>query len=294
MWFRRKSENTNGSCKKTEDVEGEKEETEWKNLVESDFDRTNSLKPGAFGEVEVAKHRESGKVVVIKKISRANEETNSLLRNEMVAGQRLQHENIVAFYGSFQDATHVHLVLQHINGKDLFSWLEERNFAVSPLEARKVFKGLASALEYAHRNNVAHLDVKLENVMVTKDGVAKLIDFGLCSLLDQPDRVQRWSGSPDYASPQVLLRKPYSETKADVWSLGVLLHIMLVGVIPFHREHRYEDLLKGVHPNLQWSPDVNIGKNAKDLIGKMLQVDEKKRITMAEVVKHSYTKKKES
>lgn len=116
--------------------------------------------------------------------------------------------------------------------------------------------------------------------MITAPGQAKLIDFGLCTRTDK--ECVKWVGSLNYASPQILLQQPYIPAKADVWSLGVVLYIMLQGVCPFDQTHFYNSIWNGLIPALP-PPVVPMSTTARDLIEKMLMLYEGQRIGMKEI-----------
>ena len=91
-------------------------------------------------------------------------------------------------------------------------------------------KSLFQALNHCHANNVIHRDIKPENIMVTKEGSVRLIDFGLSKVTTRKN-LQTVAGTPYYMAPEVL-RGNYGE-KADLWSLGVLLYVLVSGYLPF-------------------------------------------------------------
>eukprot|EP01117_Protostelium_nocturnum_P003912 TRINITY_DN15180_c0_g1_i1.p1 TRINITY_DN15180_c0_g1~~TRINITY_DN15180_c0_g1_i1.p1 ORF type:complete len:282 (-),score=60.25 TRINITY_DN15180_c0_g1_i1:518-1363(-) len=260
--------------------------------VPEGYSAVKSLGSGTFGQVVLAKRIEDASLVVIKQIQKVPERAH-LIKNEVEAGRKLKHSNIVGFVDYIETKQTSNLVLEYIEGSDLFEFLGNRNFSPLPEEMGKnMFRTLAKAVHHCHRKGIAHLDLKIENVLITPEGSLKLFDFGLCSMFDPKKPSKLWVGSPDYASPQILLRTPYSEPKADVWSLGIILFIMLLGQIPFDRDERYRYLQKGSHPELAWSTNESklISTDAKDLLSKMLIVDADKRISMSEVMKHKWVK----
>lgn len=250
-----------------------------------------SLGEGSFGQIKLAKRQSDGSEVVIKMIKRTPDRLR-LIENEVEAGRKLKHPGIVDFVDYIETTETSFIILEYIEGTDLFDLLSSRGFSPVPEgTARRMFKSLAKAVRFSHRKGIAHLDLKAENVLVTSKGDLKLIDFGLCNPISPKKQCQQWVGSPDYASPQILLRQPFSETKADVWSLGVILFIILVGQIPFDRDERYQALQVGRHPIVRWEElSVALHPDAVDLLSRMLDVDSNSRISMGEVVNHKWVK----
>lgn len=108
---------------------------------------------------------------------------------------------------------------------DLFTYMENRDFAgLKELEAKKLFRQLVAAVLHSHQRHVAHLDIKMENVLISNPKNSsgnkriKLIDYGLCDLQHPGKLTTRWVGSPDYAADELLLKKPYKATKVCAFS----------------------------------------------------------------------------
>jgi len=242
--------------------------------------------------------------VAIKRLSKTTLPNPLLVQEEINAMKTLHHNNIVKYHTHFSDSSYNYIVMEYINGQDLFSKLEMNEFAgFSEKSSRKILLDLARALNYCHQKNVAHLDIKLENCMLTKKGKVKLIDFGLCeSNVDRTRKGTRYSGSPDYCSPQILANVPYDPFKADVWSLGTVLFATVYGEIPFSMRDRLKCLKNSTskevgHPLLVFpderayrKKECKISDSVKDLITKMLKVNEEERISLKEVLQHKWLK----
>jgi serine/threonine protein kinase len=90
---------------------------------------------------------------------------------------------------------------------------------------------IVMGLEELHRMGYCHRDLKPENILIARKGVVKLADFGLAGMLSK--QLVKSCGSPIYAAPEMMRRKPYDGTRSDVWSCGVVLYAMVVGSLPF-------------------------------------------------------------
>ncbi len=148
---------------------------------------------------------------------------------------RLDHPNIARILdaGTTDDGL-PYFVMEYVEGVPLDEYCDDRS--LSTPRRLKLFLDLCSAVQYAHQNLIIHRDLKPTNVLVTPDGVLKLLDFGIAKLLDPsaPDQTQTLVRmlTPEYASPEQVLGLPVS-TASDVYSLGVLLYLLLTGHLPY-------------------------------------------------------------
>jgi calcium/calmodulin-dependent protein kinase I len=136
----------------------------------------------------------------------------------------------------FEDDRYFYLVLELLNGGDLFDYLEKRNFLISEARAKELFKQIASAVAYIHQFGIVHRDLKIENIIMSdnsEESVPKLADFGMVKILGPEEKAQERLGTVAYAAPEVLLKKPYTK-KVDVWSLGIILFMLLGQTLPFY------------------------------------------------------------
>jgi serine/threonine protein kinase len=133
--------------------------------------------------------------------------------------------------------------------------------------------------------NVAHRDIKLENVLFGSDKIAKLTDFGF-SVYTKDHRLKVFCGTPSYMAPEIVMRREYYGFPVDVWSLGVLLYAMLCGCFPF-TANSYPNLYKKIAVG-QFSTPKSLSSNVKDVLRRMLCVNPPKRITMNQVRRHQW------
>lgn len=152
----------------------------------------------------------------------ANREVKSL--------SKLCHPNITELYEFIEMAELKAIVMEFVDGEELYSKLERGH--LNEQEAKYLFYQLCVAIDYCHKNGIVHRDVKLENILVTKDNQVKLCDFGLAAEISE-DLLDEYCGSVCYTAPEILKFQPYDGRKSDVWSLGVVLYSMLTGYLPF-------------------------------------------------------------
>lgn len=256
----------------------------------------SELGRGAFSVVYAAKCLRKGtdhEEVAIKCVQRRNLSyaEESALRVEMDIMVRLRHPNIVRLIDSFTDNAHLYMVMEVVKGGELFQRIVEK-VTYKENEARDVIRGLLEAIAYCHANGIVHRDLKPENVLLVDEADScrvKVADFGFAEVLPQSTLLNSQCGTPGYVAPEILNRQPYG-AEVDLWSLGVIGYILLGGYPPFHDTNQarlFQRIKKGVYKfhDEYWS---EISQDAKDLISRMLTVDQKKRITAAEALQHPY------
>jgi eukaryotic-like serine/threonine-protein kinase len=130
------------------------------------------------------------------------------------------------------------LVMELVDGEPIDRYCDEQRLSID--ERLDLFRKVCAGVQYAHENLVVHRDIKPDNILVTKDGVPKLLDFGVAKILSRDAALPEdpaatsatWAMTPDYASPEQVSGRP-STTATDVYSLGVLLHVLLTGARPY-------------------------------------------------------------
>jgi serine/threonine-protein kinase len=153
--------------------------------------------------------------------------------NEARIAASLQHPNIVTVYEAGQDGDFVFMAMEYVEGQDLATLLRERG-RLHPDEAIAILKAVASALDYAHQRGVIHRDVKPSNVLVSRDGVVKLMDFGIARVIggERHTKTGVLVGTPEYMAPELWEGKE-ADKMADLYALGVMAYEMLTGEVPF-------------------------------------------------------------
>jgi len=251
------------------------------------------LARGRSGVVELATTI-GGSPVVVKKMRKRDIEPRWVM-NEVKAGEALRDKKgIVKFREHFEDDTHTYVVADYVKGEDLFTYMQRRDFRpLSERRARWIVQQVARSLLVCHKKGISHKDVKLENICLDKRGRPILIDFGFCEFSAPDQKSTRWDGTPEYASPELLLNLPFDTQKADVYSLGVVLFILLTGLFPFELKKRCKVLQRGGKPKVDWAKEYYppLSDCVKELINKMLECDPDKRITLQEVADHPWMKK---
>lgn len=210
------------------------------------------------------------------------------VKREIKAGQRLKnHPSIVSVTQSSEDKSHVRFLMNYVHGRTLKQLSRQRNG--KPMEesaVKALFEQLIEAIDYMHSKGVAHRDIKLDNIMLTADGKAKIIDFGSCQT-SWAARCTDHVGSWEYCAPEVLDRKrSYNGYTADIWSLGVVLYALLYGQMPFTSED-FREMKTAANLSLCF-PKSKVSDAAQDLLRQMLRLDPSQRISMKQMALHDW------
>jgi serine/threonine protein kinase len=217
--------------------------------------------------------------------------------NEVRAGEMLKNKKgIVKYREHFEDEDNDYLVADYVKGQDLFVFMQKRDFKpLDERETRRIIKSLTKSLLYCHKKGVAHKDIKLENICIDRRLRTTLIDFGFCEFSHPDQKSTRWDGTPEYASPEILLNLPFDNQRSDVYSLGVVVFILLTGLFPFELKKRCKILQQGGKPKVDWSKDYYpmLSESAQDLIDKMLETDPDKRLDLEGVIDSPWMKKRD-
>ncbi|XP_077147553.1 rho-associated protein kinase 2 isoform X2 [Ranitomeya variabilis] len=267
----RKNKNIDNFLNRYEKVVGDVRQLQMK---AEDYDVVKVIGRGAFGEVQLVRHKSTQKVYAMKLLSKFE----MIKRSD--SAFFWEERDIMAFANSpwvvqlncaFQDDKYLYMVMEYMPGGDLVNLMS--NYDVPEKWAKFYTAEVVLALDAIHSMGLIHRDVKPDNMLLDKHGHLKLADFGTCMKMDETGMVRCDTavGTPDYISPEVLKSQGgdgYYGRECDWWSVGVFLFEMLVGDTPF-----YADSLVGTyskimdHKNsLNFPDDVEISKHAKNLI----------------------------
>ena len=263
------------------------------------YDVQNKIGEGRFALVYKGVHKPSKRTVAIKILEKKNlniQEIN-MIHNEIEILKICQHPNILKLYDIIENHEKIYIITEKIEGPDLFTYLENKNFDIDEIESNKIIKRLASALLYLNIFCIVHRDIKPENIILTTNEPnydIKLIDFGLGIILGPQETSIQPFGTVSYVAPEVLSGKEYNKS-VDIWTIGILSYLLLVGRLPFDNPDDNENEIARQTIN-EPAPFIEnkwniISNEAKDFVSKCLEKDPKNRMDINEVINHKWLKK---
>ncbi|KAH9479554.1 Serine/threonine-protein kinase GIN4 [Psilocybe cubensis] len=260
-----------------------------------------TLGKGFSGHVRIARHSKTGQYAAIKIIPKnalgsrvslnrlADEVEHNLLavEREIVVMKLIDHPNIMKIYDVWETSSSLYLILEYVQGGELFDYLCNKGRRPTA-EVVNYFQQIICAVDHCHRYNIAHRDLKLENILIDQDSNIKVADFGMATWQgDSRAKLLRTScGSPHYAAPEIISGKPYNGSASDIWSCGIILYALLAAKLPFDDDD-CPTLLRKISIGYFEMPH-DIDRRAQDLISRMLTTDVDKRITMPEIMRHPF------
>ena len=290
-----KSTNSNNSNKisnsKTKKNEkNSKNEEKEKEIKIGNYLIKKTLGKGTFGKVKLGIYLPRNKKVAIKILekNRIMEEDDMIrLKREFEMLSQFNHPNVITVSEIFESNKEFFTVMEFCEGGELFNYIVA-NKRLSEEKSAFFYYQLINGLEYIHSLGIVHRDLKPENLLLTKDNILKIIDFGLSNYFkdDQPELLETPCGSPCYASPEMLSGKTYNGFKIDIWATGIILFAMLSGFLPFDDKDNNILFQKILECKITFPKFLS--HDAKDLLEKILVINPLKRINIQNIKKHPF------
>lgn len=252
---------------------------------------------GASGHVKIAKHRKTGQLAAVKilpldfvfssrtslRTQQAKSDKQRLgIDREIIMMKLMNHPNIMRIYDVYEGENELYLILEYVEGGELFDFLVNRGRLASA-EALAYFKQIIYGLNYAHAFSIIHRDLKPENILIhsLNPPLVKIADWGMAAFAPPSLELETSCGSPHYASPEIVHGHKYEGTATDIWSCGVILFALLTGRLPFD-DKNVRTLLSKVKAG-KYDLPIWVDAQARDLVNRMLVVDVHKRITVRDL-----------
>ncbi|CAI2387511.1 unnamed protein product [Moneuplotes crassus] len=209
---------------------------------------------------------------------------------EIAIMKKISHPNIVKMITSFDNPHSIYIIMEHVKGRSLYRYLKERPGKRLPEEEAKIIiRQIAEAIDYVHGQNVAHRDMKLENLIINSaTKKITLIDFGFSITSGHEKKLKIFCGTPSYMSPEIIAKRDYLGPPVDIWAFGILCYVMLCGKFPF-RGYNERDLYKKIsYGRYYWPSDTQISTEAQALVKACLCVNTKRRANIKQVLESKW------
>ncbi|KPM08452.1 serine/threonine-protein kinase SIK3-like protein [Sarcoptes scabiei] len=253
------------------------------------YEMLKTIGKGNFAVVKLARHTIINIQVAIKVISLKsldNDQVKKLLREIDIMKRIGSHKNIVRLYQVMHSDRHVMLVTEYCQGGELFEQLVNKG-RLSENNSRFYFNQIIDAVQYLHMNGIVHRDLKAENLLLSSDYKrVKLADFGFSNYFSDQSLLATWCGSPPYAAPELFEGKQYNGPKADIWSLGVVLYVLVCGSLPFDGNTLLSLKLRVLSGRFRIP--YFMSRDCEHLIRHMLVIDPDKRFSLQQIKQHRW------
>ncbi|KNG48684.1 protein kinase kin1 [Stemphylium lycopersici] len=257
---------------------------------------------GSMGKVKLAKNTETGDQAAVKIVPRQSQDQHQSAADreradhskevrtarEAAIVSLLNHPYICGMKDVVRTNFHWYMMFEFVNGGQMLDYIISHG-RLKEKQARKFARQIASALDYCHRNSIVHRDLKIENILISKMGDIKIIDFGLSNLFSPKSQLKTFCGSLYFAAPELLQAKQYTGPEVDVWSFGIVLYVLVCGKVPFDDQSMPQLHAKIKKGHVDYPPWLST--ECRNLIHRMLQTDPAQRLTLSEIMSHPWLTK---
>lgn len=251
------------------------------------------LGQGNFAKVYYARDLNSGQSVAVKVIDKEKVLKVGMIdqtKREISVMKLVKHPNVLQLYEVMASRSNIYFIMEYAKGGELFNKVAKGRLKEDL--ARKYFQQLISAVDFCHKKGVYHRDLKPENLLLDEYGILKVSDFGLSALAEtkhQDGLLHTTCGTPAYVAPEVLNKRGYDGAKADIWSCGVILYVLLAGRLPFHDANlisMYRKISRAEYSFPDWFP-----KDVRKLLSRILDPNPNSRTSIASIMENPWFKR---
>ncbi|KAH6588113.1 hypothetical protein BASA50_007042 [Batrachochytrium salamandrivorans] len=216
------------------------------------------------------------------------EQEDQRIIREIAITLLLSHPNIVPLHEIVVSHDHYYLFFEHIDGPQMLDFIISHG-RLKEKFARRFMRQIISAVDYCHQNSIVHRDLKIENILIDKNGQIKLIDFGLANLYSPKSLLSTFCGSLYFAAPELLSACKYVGPEVDIWSMGVIMYVLVCGRVPFD-----DSSLPALHAKIKAGrveyPSF-LSEECIHMLSQMLTLDPSKRATIQTLQTHPWITK---
>ena len=264
----------------------------------SEFEFKEKIGIGKFGIVRRGVHKSTKRKVAIKLINKTKmtNQDRILLTNEIDILKIIRHPSVINLYEIIDYYDTCYLITEYVHGVDLYTYVEDKNYKIPEFRIVSIIQQLCCANYYLANFGIIHRDIKPEHLLLDdkyEEPTIKLIDFGLADILFPQEKSCAQFGTIGYAAPEVLKGIPYNKT-ADIWSIGVLIYLLIIGCLPFddaNEVNKIRDMT--INEEIPF-PAVICKKKTQEsiyLLENILRKDQTKRMGLEEILKSKWMQK---
>ncbi|XP_057411697.1 protein kinase C delta type isoform X2 [Balaenoptera ricei] len=254
----------------------------WESSTKCSIENFTFLKvlgKGSFGKVLLAELKGKKEFFAIKALKKdvvlIDDDVECTMVEKRVLALSGENPFLTHLFCTFQTKDHLFFVMEFLNGGDLMYHIQDKG-RFELYRATFYAAEIVCGLQFLHQKGIIYRDLKLDNVMLDRDGHIKIADFGMCKENMFGDKqASTFCGTPDYIAPEILQGLKYSFS-VDWWSFGVLLYEMLIGQSPFHGDDE-DELFESIRVDSPYYPRW-ITRESKDILEKLLERDTTRRL----------------
>ncbi|KAG8522055.1 Myosin light chain kinase family member 4, partial [Galemys pyrenaicus] len=262
--------------------------------------RTEMLGGGRFGQVHRCEEKATGLKLAAKIIKTRNRKEKDEVKNEITIMNQLDHVNLIQLYDAFESRNDVVLVMEYVDGGELFDRIVDDNYNLTELDTILFIKQICEGIRHMHQMYILHLDLKVECVCVMWDPEnilcvnrdakqIKIIDFGLARRYKPREKLKVNFGTPEFLAPEVV-NYDFVSFSTDMWSVGVITYMLLSGLSPFLGDTDVETLnnILACRWDLEEEEFQDLSDEGREFISKLLIKEKSWRISASEALKHPW------
>lgn len=268
------------------------------NDITANFTLGKQLGKGSFGEVRLCLNKATNVQCAIKIVNKSHIGQHQVLLNlmeqELEVLQNTDHPHIVRVMELLEDDVNFYIISELITGGELYDYIIKTK-KLSERQTANIIKQILLALNYMHQQDIVHRDIKPENILIAPEESSsddllniKLTDFGFACFFKRGEGLKQVLGSPLYMAPEIVKEQVYG-SKVDIWSVGVIAHILLSGCPPFFGKTKTDIYRSIVNDNPKFGRVKNsLSPEAIQFVMKSLHKDPEQRASAEYLLKHPW------
>ncbi|KAL1007107.1 hypothetical protein UPYG_G00082080 [Umbra pygmaea] len=244
---------------------------------------------GRFGQVHKCTELSSGLTLAAKIIKVKGIKDRDEVKNEIGVMNQLNHVNLIQLYDAFESRTNLTLIMEYVEGGELFDRIVDENYQLTELDAIVFMRQICEGVQYLHQQYILHLDLKPENILCVNStgNQIKIIDFGLARKYRPREKLKVNFGTPEFLAPEVV-NYDFVSFPTDMWSVGVITYMLLSGLSPFLGDNDAETMNNILHATWDFDSESfeHVSEEAKDFIARLLIPTKCSRLSASGCMKH--------